>query len=98
VNFLDPKEAEAHCVAGISTWKNYSTHGGEDPDVVLCGIGNETTTETVLACKLLKEDFPQLRIRVVNVVDLLTLAIPGAHPHALSDGSFDSIFTTDKPV
>lgn len=75
-----------------------STHDGEDPDVVLVGCGNETTTEVLHAVKILKEDLPQLRIRAVNIVDLLALAIPGEHPHALNDGAFDSIFTPDKPV
>lgn len=82
----------------ISTLNTDSTHGGEDPDVVLVGCGNETTTEVLHAAKLLSKDLPALRIRVVNIVDLLALAIPGAHPHALSDASFDSIFTPDKPV
>ncbi|KAK9895905.1 D-xylulose 5-phosphate/D-fructose 6-phosphate phosphoketolase [Cystobasidium minutum MCA 4210] len=97
-NLLTPEQANEHCVAGISTWPQYSTHNGEDPDVVLVGCGNETTTEVLHTVNILKEDLPQLRIRVVNIVDLLALAIPGEHPHALSDASFDSLFTPDKPV
>lgn len=97
-NWLTPEEANKHCIAGISVWKQYSTFDGENPDVVLCGIGVEVTQEVLQACQILKRDAPNLRVRVVNVVDLLVLDTPGAHPHALSESTFDSIFTRDKPV
>ena len=97
-NWLSPEEAEKHCIAGISIWKQYSTFDGEDPDVVLVGSGVEVTQEVLHAAQLLKKDSPKLRIRVVNVVDLLVLASPGSHPHALDEGAFNSIFTVDKPV
>lgn len=97
-NWLTPEEADKHCVAGISVWKQYSTFEGENPDVVLVGIGVEVTQEILQASQVLKKDSPNLRIRVVNVIDLLVLTTPGAHPHALSEDAFDSIFTRDKPV
>lgn len=97
-NWLKPDEADKHCIAGISVWKQYSTFNGENPDVVLVGIGVEVTEEVLHAASLLKKEAPSLRVRVVNVVDLLVLGTPGDHPHALSDDVFDSIFTHDKPV
>jgi len=97
-NWLTPEEADRHCIAGVSVWKQYSTHDGMNPDVVLCGIGNEMTTETIHAAALLKKDAPNLRIRVVNVNDLLVLGESGEHPHSLDRDSFNSIFTSDKPV
>ena len=97
-NWISPEEADKHCIAGISVWKQYSTFDGEDPDVVLVGAGVEVTQEVLHAAQLLKKDAPKLRIRVVNVVDLLVLASPGSHPHALDEGTFNSIFTVDKPV
>lgn len=66
--------------------------------MVLVGMGVEVTQETLHAAKLLKKDAPQLRIRVVNVFDLLVLSTPGSHPHALTEDAFDAIFTKDKPV
>ncbi|GAA97976.1 uncharacterized protein L969DRAFT_21530 [Mixia osmundae IAM 14324] len=97
-NFLTIEETEKHCVAGISVWGKHSTDDGKDPDVVLCGIGVEVTTEVVAAVTLLKKEAPEIRVRVVNVVDLLVLAEPGEHPHALDQHAFESIFTADKPV
>lgn len=97
-NWLSPEESDKHCIAGISIWKQYSSHDGEDPDVVLVGSGVEVTQEVLHAAKLLKKDLPKLRVRVVNVVDLLVLSSPGSHPHALSKDAFESIFTADKPV
>lgn len=97
-NWLNPDDAEKHCLAGVSVWKQYSTFDGVDPDVVICSSGVEVTQEALHAVKLLKKDAPNLRIRVVNVVDLLVLAPPGSHPHALDGPAFDGIFTKDKPV
>lgn len=80
-------------------WKAYSTDGGVDPDVVLVGCGVEVTYEVIAAAAILRN--AGLRVRVVNVNDLLVLGTPKgrrAHPHALSDAAFDALFTVDKPV
>jgi len=97
-NWLSPEEANEHCIAGISIWKRFSTDDGRDPDVVLAGAGVEVTTEVINAAALLKKQMPNLRVRVVNIVDLLVLAEPGSHPHALDEAAFNSIFTKDKPI
>ncbi|KAK9238834.1 XFP N-terminal domain-containing protein [Lipomyces kononenkoae] len=96
--YLSAEEAEAHCVAGASVWKFASTDDGLNPDVVLVGIGVEVTFEVIAAASLLKKKVPNLRVRVVNVTDLMILEPAGAHPHALTDERFDSLFTEDKPV
>ncbi|KAK9466988.1 XFP N-terminal domain-containing protein [Lipomyces arxii] len=96
--YLSAEEAEAHCVAGASVWKFASTDGGVDPDVVLAGIGVEVTFEVIAAASLLKKMMPHLRVRVVNVTDLMILQPEGGHPHALTDEGFASLFTLDKPV
>jgi len=96
--WLTPEEAHDHCVAGASVWKFCSTDGGLDPDVVLVGCGTEVTFEVIAAASLLKRELPQLRVRVVNVTDLMVLSKYGDHPHALSDPEFESLFTKDKPV
>ncbi|KAJ8102482.1 XFP N-terminal domain-containing protein [Lipomyces tetrasporus] len=96
--YLSAEEAEAHCVAGASVWKFASTDDGLDPDVVLVGIGVEVTFEVIAAASLLKKKVPNLRIRVVNVSDLMILQPDGVHPHSLSDEGFASLFTEDQPV
>lgn len=96
---LSAEEAEEHCVAGASVWKAYSTDGGVDPDVVLVGCGVEVTHEIIAASAILRNQ--GLRVRVVNINDLLVLGTdegPRAHPHALSDAAFYALFTADKPV
>ncbi|BEJ06802.1 hypothetical protein CcaverHIS641_0400710 [Cutaneotrichosporon cavernicola] len=96
---LRSKNSEEHCVAGASVWKAYSTDGGVDPDVVLVGCGVEVTHEVIAASAILRNH--GLRVRVVNVNDLLVLGPdegPRAHPHALSDAAFYALFTIDKPV
>ncbi|CAD6568523.1 MAG: hypothetical protein CYPHOPRED_002687 [Cyphobasidiales sp. Tagirdzhanova-0007] len=98
-NWLTPEEADKHCIAGLSIWKQYSTvPEGQQPEVVMVGCGVEVTAEILQAVQILKKDIPALRIRVINIVDLLVLSTPGAHPHALSADLFDSIFTRDRPV
>jgi len=97
-NYLSTEEADAHCIAGASVWKRFSTDEGRDPDVVLACAGVEVTAEVVHAANALKKDAPNLRVRVVNVTDLLVLSLPGAHPHALDQPAFESLFTADKPV
>ncbi|PFH53195.1 hypothetical protein AMATHDRAFT_188435 [Amanita thiersii Skay4041] len=96
--WLSPEEADRHCIAGASVWKFASIDDGVNPDVVLAGIGVEVTFEVIAAAALLRKHAPALRVRVVNVTDLMILSAGGAHPHSLSDEAFDSLFTNDKPV
>ncbi|MCJ1473043.1 hypothetical protein MMC13_001692 [Lambiella insularis] len=96
--FLSGEEAEAHCRAGVSVWKFASTDDGLDPDVVLVGIGAEIMFEVIEAAAMLRELTPTLRVRVVNVTDLLVLELYGSHPHALSLSDFDALFTADRPI
>ncbi|GAA5902138.1 hypothetical protein JCM5296_006613 [Sporobolomyces johnsonii] len=97
--FLTVEQAELHCVAGISIWENYSIDKGVDPDVVLCGVGFELTAEVIAAARELKNDFGEnLRVRVINIVDLLVLAPVGEHPHALDEAGFNSLFPPGTPV
>lgn len=98
-NFLSPEDAEKHCVAGISCWKQFSTDDGLDPDVVLVGIGVEVTFEVIAAAVILRN--AGVRVRVLNVNDLFVLGHAGGpndHPHALSEEAFNALFTLDKPV
>jgi len=96
--WLDMESAIRHCTAGIGMWEWASNDQGEDPDVVMVCAGDVPTLETLAAVDLLRHHLPQLRIRVVNVVDLSTLTPPSQHPHGLKDADFDSLFTTDRPV
>ncbi|KAK7032816.1 putative phosphoketolase [Favolaschia claudopus] len=96
--WLSPEEADKHCIAGASVWKFASVDDGVNPDVVLVGIGVEVTFEVIAAAALLRKHVPELRVRVVNVTDLMILSANGKHPHALSDEAFDSLFTPDKPI
>ncbi|MEU9023975.1 phosphoketolase family protein [Actinomadura sp. NPDC048394] len=96
--WLPMDEAIAHCTRGIGIWDWASTDGGADPDVVLACAGDVPTLETLAAADLLRRFFPDLRVRVVNVVDLMRLQPVEEHPHGLPDVEFDALFTTDKPV
>ncbi|TFY60649.1 hypothetical protein EVG20_g7344 [Dentipellis fragilis] len=96
--WLSPEEADAHCIAGASTWKFASVDDGVNPDVVLVGIGVEMTFEVIAAAALLRKYAPELRVRVVNVTDLMILGPWGTHPHSLEDEDFDSLFTADKHI
>ncbi|KAH7884704.1 XFP N-terminal domain-containing protein [Phlebopus sp. FC_14] len=96
--WLSPEEADRHCVAGASVWKFASVDDGVDPDVVLVGIGTEVTFEVIAAAALLRKLVPALRVRVVNVTDLMILGPHGSHPHALSDDAFDTLFTKDRHI
>ncbi|KAF7884704.1 uncharacterized protein EAF02_005040 [Botrytis sinoallii] len=96
--FLSPEEANKHCQAGASIWKFCSTDDGLDPDVVLVGIGSELMFEVVVAAALLRKKCPELRIRVVNVTDLMILEAETLHPHSLTREEFNSLFTEDKPT
>ncbi|MGI5204227.1 phosphoketolase family protein [Spirillospora sp. CA-108201] len=98
LNWLPMDAAIAHCTRGIGIWEWASTDGGADPDVVLACAGDIPTLETLAAADLLRQLFPELRVRVVNVVDLMRLQPSSEHPHGLTDREFDTLFTTDKPV
>jgi len=96
--FLSVEEADKHCQAGASVWKFCSTDDGLDPDVVLVGIGSELMFEVVVAAAILRRKCPDLRVRVVNVTDLMILEAETLHPHALSNEGFSSLFTPDRPI
>ena len=96
--WLSMDDAIKHCSTGVGIWSWASNDQDGAPDVVLACAGDVPTLETLAAVSLLREWLPSLKIRVVNVVDLMTLQPPGEHPHGLSDQEFDSIFTVDKPV
>ena len=96
--WLTMPEAIAHCRAGASVWRWASTDDGIDPDVVLVGIGDNPTLEVMAAAQILRADLPQLRIRVVNVVDLFTLALDSEHPHGMDSEVFEGLFTRYSPV
>jgi len=96
--WLSMDEAISHCTAGLGVWKWASTDDGVDPDVVMACCGDVPTLETLAAVVLLREQIPDIRIRVVNVVDLMTLQPQSEHPHGLADEEFDLLFTKDKPV
>jgi xylulose-5-phosphate/fructose-6-phosphate phosphoketolase len=96
--WLSMPAAEAHCAAGLGIWQWASNDAGEDPDVVMACCGDVPTLETLAAVSILREHLPELRVRVVNVVDLMRLQPPSVHPHGLSDADFDAFFTANKPV
>jgi xylulose-5-phosphate/fructose-6-phosphate phosphoketolase len=95
--WLDMDSAERHCVAGASIW-HWAGHQEEDPDVVMACAGDIPTMETLAAVMLLREHVPDLKIRVVNVVDLMTLSSPTEHPHGFNDHDFSNLFTENRPV
>jgi xylulose-5-phosphate/fructose-6-phosphate phosphoketolase len=96
--WLDMGAAERHCAAGIGIWSWASTDAGGDPDVVMAAAGDVPTLETLAAVSILRQHVPTLKIRVVNVVDLMKLQPASEHPHGLTDVAFDQLFTKDKPV
>lgn len=96
--WLDMDAAIKHCTAGIGIWEWASNDQGGEPDVVMAAAGDVPTLETLAAVDLLRRHAPELKVRVVNVVDLMTLQPKEEHPHGLSDREFDSLFTTDKPI
>jgi xylulose-5-phosphate/fructose-6-phosphate phosphoketolase len=98
LQWLDMDSAIRHCAAGIARWDWASNEDGGEPDAVLACAGDVPTLEILAATSLLREHLPQLKIRVVNVVDLMTLQPAGEHPHGLSDERFDALFTTTRPV
>jgi xylulose-5-phosphate/fructose-6-phosphate phosphoketolase len=96
--WLTIDEAADHCARGLGVWEWASSEGQEDPDVVLACAGDVPTLEALAAVSLLRERFPELQVRFVNVVDLMRLQPASEHPHGLTDADFDAIFTADKPV
>ncbi len=96
--WLSMEAAIAHCTSGIGIWDWASNDEGTDPDVVMGCAGDVPTMETLAAVSLLRRDLPDLKIRVINVVDLMTLQPASEHPHGLTDRDFDSLFTADKPI
>ena len=96
--WLTIDQAVKHCTAGIGIWEWASNDHGDEPDVVMACCGDVPTLETLAAVDLMRRYFPELKVRVVNVVDLMTLQSPREHPHGLSDGDFDALFTTNKPI
>jgi xylulose-5-phosphate/fructose-6-phosphate phosphoketolase len=98
LQYLTMEEAIVHCTKGIGIWDWASTDQGSEPDVVLACAGDIPTMEALAAAALLRENFPDLKLRFINVVDLFKLEPNSEHGHGLSDRDFDSLFTTDKPV
>ncbi len=98
LQWLDMDAAVKHCTAGLGIWEWASNDGGGEPDVVMACAGDVPTLETLAAVQILREHFPKLKVRVVNVVDLMTLEPQSEHPHGLSDQDFDALFTRDKPI
>jgi xylulose-5-phosphate/fructose-6-phosphate phosphoketolase len=98
LDYLSMNDAILHCTRGIGIWEWASSEGDAEPDVVLACCGDVPTLETIAAASILRERLPELRVRVVNIVDLMRLQPESEHPHGLSDREFDSLFTEDKPV
>jgi len=97
-DWLDVEQAIDHCTRGLGIWEFASNDAGSAPDVVLACCGDVPTLETLAAAKLLRHEVPELRVRVINVVDLMRLQPELEHPHGLSDREFDTLFTTDRPI
>jgi len=98
LQYMDMDEAVKHCTKGIGTWDWASNDQGSEPDVVMVGCGDIPTQEALAATAILREHFPALKIRFINVVDLFTMQPEHEHPHGLCDRDFDGLFTKDKPV
>jgi len=96
--WLSMNEAVKHCTAGIGIWEWASNDKGSEPDVVMACCGDVPTLETLAAVDLLRKHVPAVKVRVVNVVNLMKLQPPGEHPHGLPDADFDALFTADKPI
>jgi xylulose-5-phosphate/fructose-6-phosphate phosphoketolase len=98
LQYLSMDEAIVHCTRGASIWEWASSDEGAEPDVVLGCAGDIPTLETLAAAAILRERLPELKVRVVNVVDLMRLQPESEHPHGLPDTEFDSLFTRDRPI
>jgi xylulose-5-phosphate/fructose-6-phosphate phosphoketolase len=98
LQYLDIDSAITHCTKGIGIWSWASNDEGQEPDVVFAAAGDIPTQEALAATTLLREKFPDLKIRFINIVDLFKLQPSTEHPHGLTDADFDSLFTVDKPI
>ena len=98
LQWMDMDSAVKHCTAGLGIWEWASNDKGVEPDVIMTCCGDVPTLETLAAVEILRQNFPELKVRVINVVDLMTLQPKGEHPHGLSDKDFDTLFTKDKHV
>jgi xylulose-5-phosphate/fructose-6-phosphate phosphoketolase len=98
LQYLDMDAAIKHCTKGIGIWEWASNDQGSEPDLVMACAGDIPTLETLAAVDIMRQHFPDLKVRVVNVVDLMTLQPDTEHSHGLSDKDFDTLFTTDKPI
>ena len=96
--WLSMDEAIKHCTKGIGIWEFASNDAGKEPDIVLACAGDTPTLEVLAATQILNEKFPKLKVRVVNVVDLMRLESNNKHPHGLTDEDYDAIFTKNKPI
>jgi xylulose-5-phosphate/fructose-6-phosphate phosphoketolase len=96
--WLTMDQAIKHCTAGISIWEWASNDQGSEPDAVMACCGDVPTLETLAAVELLRMQMPEVKLRVINVVDLMKLQPPSEHPHGLNDQDFDALFTKDKPI
>ncbi len=96
--WLTMEEANRHCTAGLSIWEWASSDAGHEPDVVLACCGDVPTLETLAAADLLRRMLPEIKVRVINVIDLMKLQPPRDHPHGMPDADFDALFTRDKPI
>jgi xylulose-5-phosphate/fructose-6-phosphate phosphoketolase len=98
MQYMNMDEAIAHCTKGIGIWQKASNDAGMEPDVVVASAGDIPTKEALAAVAMLRMEFPDLKIRFINVVDLFKITSSTEHPHGLSDRDFDSLFTVDKPI
>lgn len=98
LQWLDMDTAYKHCTFGLGIWEWASNDKDGEPDVVMACCGDVPTMEVLAAVKILRQHFPEIKIRVINVVNLMTLQPPGEHPHGIPDKDFDILFTTDKPI
>ena len=98
LQYLDMESAIRHCTKGVGIWEWASTDAGQEPDVVLACAGDVPTREALAASALLRQEFPDIKLRFLNVVDLFRLQPDTEHPHGLSDRDFDSLFTPDRPI
>ena len=98
LQYMTMDQAIAHCTKGLGIWPQASNDEGTEPDLVIASAGDIPTKESLAAVMLLREHFPNLKIRFINVVDLFRLTPSSEHPHGLSDRDFDTLFTEDKPI
>jgi len=98
LQYLNMDAAIKHCTKGLGIWEWASNDQGQEPDVVMAGCGDIPTKEALAATALLRQHFPDLKVRFINVVDLFRMTTQSEHPHGLSDQDFDSLFTVDKPI